>query len=81
MYHFDYFFKTNDILEIKDNFKKFEDVKSEMRYSDNTIEKPEVTIAIPTYKNPTTLYDALESALKQEDAPSYDIIVDKSEEL
>lgn len=75
MYHFDYFFKTKDILEIKDNFKRFADVKSEMRFSDNSIEKPEVTIAIPTYKNPITLYEALESALKQEGAPSYNIIV------
>lgn len=75
MHQFEYFFKTNDILEIKDNFKRFEDVKSEMRFSDNAVEKPAVTIAIPTYKNPTTLYEALESALKQEKAPAYNIII------
>lgn len=75
MHQFDYFFKTRDILEIKDNFKLFANVPSEMRFSDNCVEEPEITIAIPTYNNPATLYDALESALKQEKAPSYNIII------
>ncbi len=75
MHRFEYFFKTNDVLEIKDNFKRFSDVRSEIRFSDNKIDNPQVTIAIPTYKNPNTLFEALDSALNQDNAPLYNIII------
>lgn len=73
--HFEYPFKTNDIFEIKDNFARFSHVKSNLLFSDCAIDSPEVSIVIPTYKNPETIFDAIESAINQEEAPLYEIIV------
>lgn len=75
MYKFDYFFKTNDLLEIKDNFNLFRAVPSKLRYSDSHIQHPDLTVIIPTYKNLSTLFEAIESALNQNNAPNYDILI------
>ena len=39
------------------------------------VENPEITIAIPTYKRPNLLLEAISSAINQETSVKYDIIV------
>lgn len=73
--HFEYPFKSKDIFEIKDNFQKYSHIKSNLEFTDCTIEDPEVSIVIPTFKNPETIFLAIESAICQVDAPKYEIII------
>lgn len=55
-----------NLLTYTDNFKKHEQVKSELIYGDKKLtENPYITIAIPTYKRPILLKEAIDSALNQ----------------
>lgn len=60
---------------IQDNFALFSDVKSRLIYGEPLTHTPRVTIAIPTYKRPSTLRYAVESALRQIDYSDYEVIV------
>lgn len=72
---FEYPFKTKDIFEIKDNFSIYSHIKSNLLFSDCNIEKPEISVVIPTYKNPETIFQAIESAINQIGAPLYEIVI------
>lgn len=53
--------------EYHDNFKLFENIKSNLIYGDlEFIKKPWITVAIPTYKRVELLREAVESVLRQE---------------
>lgn len=63
-------------FEYKDNFSKYKDVKSILLYGNKeNIPSPKITIAIPTYKRPHLIKDALESAINQINYDNYEIIV------
>lgn len=72
---FEYPFKTKDILEIKDNFSTYSHIKSNLLFSDCNIKEPKISIVIPTYKNPETIFQAIESAINQKEAPLYEIVI------
>lgn len=72
---FEYPFKTKEILEIKDNFSAYSHIKSNLLFSDCNIKEPEISIVIPTYKNPETIFQAIESAINQIGAPLYEIVI------
>ncbi|ADO82602.1 glycosyltransferase family 2 protein [Ilyobacter polytropus] len=68
--------EKNDIFKYKNNFKKYSHVKSWLNFGDpNYKSKPHLTIAIPTYKRPEMLKEAIDSALNQKDFDDYEIIV------
>ncbi len=64
-----------DILEIKDQFKKIENISSIPVFENRLTESPRFTIAIPTYKRASTLKETIDSALAQDIDESYEIIV------
>ncbi len=68
--------ETNEIFKYKNNFEKYSHVKSKLIWGNpNDKEKPLVTVAIPTYKRPEMLREAIESALKQNNFSDYEIVV------
>jgi glycosyltransferase involved in cell wall biosynthesis len=68
--------EANEIFGYKNSFKKYRHVKSKLIFGDlNYMESPLVTIAIPTYKRPEMLREAIDSALNQDDFKDYEIIV------
>lgn len=62
-------------FKIINNFEKTENIKSIKIVNSNLNFKPKVTIAIPTYKRPDLLNEAISSALNQIEYEQYDIIV------
>lgn len=64
-----------DFFRYEDNFSKFKNVESILVYNSSKINEPFITIAIPTYKRPDTLKEALDSALNQHHYDNYEIIV------
>ncbi len=68
--------EANEFLKYENNFKKFDYIKSRLVYGKlDYRENPLVTIAIPTYKRPELLKEALDSALNQNGFNDYEIIV------
>jgi glycosyltransferase involved in cell wall biosynthesis len=69
--------KFTNIFLLKNNFTKFEQIKSVPIYSNNInrIENPLVTIAIPTYKRHDLLKISLESAINQKGIDNFEVIV------
>ena len=68
--------EAKEFLKYENNFKKFDHIRSNLVYGDlNYQDNPLVTIAIPTYKRPELLKEALDSALNQNDFNSYEVIV------
>jgi glycosyltransferase involved in cell wall biosynthesis len=59
----------------KNNFSKFDNVKSNLLYGDLSKVNPLITIAIPTFKRNDLLLEAISSALKQIGEISYEIII------
>lgn len=72
---FEYPFKTKDTLELRDNFKFNELIKSDLLFDDYRGQKPTISVVIPTYKNYRTLFEAVESAINQKQAPEYEIVI------
>lgn len=64
-----------NFFKIINNFEKTENITSIKIVNSNLIFKPKVTIAIPTYKRPDLLNEAIISALDQINYEHYDIIV------
>lgn len=75
MHKFEYPYKGTDIWEVRDNYKDFAYVKSNLEFSDCVVKDPEITILIPTYKNHSTIFNAVESAINQRNSPSYNIVI------
>ncbi len=68
--------ESNEFFKYENNFKKFAHIKSKLVLGDlNYNENPRVTIAIPTYKRPDLLKQAIDSAINQNDFSDYEIIV------
>lgn len=60
----------------KNQFLKFKHIKSNLIYGkENSVKTPLISIAIPTYKRPLLLKEAIESALNQKDFLDYEVIV------
>lgn len=51
---FEYPFKTKNTLELRDNFKLNEPIKSDLLFDDYRRQKPMISVVIPTYKNNST---------------------------
>ncbi|WP_320046299.1 glycosyltransferase family 2 protein [uncultured Ilyobacter sp.] len=65
-----------NLLDYENNFLKIESIESKLIYGDLNFNKnPALTIAIPTYKRPLLLKEALDSALNQIDYIDYEVIV------
>ncbi|MBN2779196.1 MAG: glycosyltransferase family 2 protein [Bacteroidales bacterium] len=67
--------KNTDYFKIVDNFAKTAHIPSIAVFESTLDFIPKVTIAIPTYKRPKLLKEALDSAINQMDYFDYDIIV------
>jgi cellulose synthase/poly-beta-1,6-N-acetylglucosamine synthase-like glycosyltransferase len=66
----------SELLKYEDNFSKIKFIKSKLVYGDLNFNKtPLITIAIPTYKRPDLLEEAINSALNQIDFIDYEVIV------
>lgn len=65
---------VNEALRVKDNFAKYNHIKSNLIKGDPT-KTAEVSICIPTYKRVDTLRETIESCLNQVDFDDYLIIV------
>ncbi len=63
------------LKEKSNHFLKYADIKSLPIVSNSTKSSPLITIAIPTYKRPLLLKNALYSALNQEGFDDYEIVV------
>lgn len=60
----------------KNQFLKFKHIKSNLIYGkENITRTPLISIAIPTYKRPLLLKEAIESALNQKGFSNYEVIV------
>lgn len=70
----EYPFKTKDILGYRDCFSLNKEVKSKLYFENSNLERPEISIVIPTYKA-KYLKEAIESAIWQKDAPTYEILI------
>lgn len=64
-----------NVLEYKNNFEIYREVKSKLIKGDFEIKQPLISIVIPTYKRTNLLKDAIDSALGQVDFNDYEIIV------
>lgn len=71
---------SKDYFKYVNNFKKYEDVKSDLILGDKNRENSKYTIAIPTYKRPKLLKKALISAINQINVDNYEIIVVDNEQ-
>lgn len=67
--------QDTDFFEIVDNFAKTAHVQSKCIIESRLDFIPQITIAIPTYKRPDLLREALDSALNQTDYFNYEVIV------
>ena len=63
-----------DFYEFRDNFKTYKHVKSELIFS-GKVDKPDISIFIPTYKRAETLKVSIESAINQIGDHDYEILV------
>lgn len=65
-----------ELFNFKNNFYKYKDVESTLLIKASHIEDyPLITIAIPTYRRPNLLKQAIESAIFQTETEDYEIIV------
>lgn len=64
-----------DIFEIKDNFKEWSHVPSQLIFDNIPDLKPTVSIMIPTYRRPVLLEEAIESALNQNTEITFEVVV------
>jgi glycosyltransferase involved in cell wall biosynthesis len=64
-----------DIFEIKDNFKEWSHVPSQLIFDNIPDFKPTVSIMIPTYRRPALLEEAIESALNQMTEVPFEVVV------
>lgn len=71
---FKYPFKGTDITCYQDNFSQIKDIKSDLVFSDCENKEYEVSVVIPTY-NSHFIKDAILSALSQDNAPEYEIVI------
>jgi len=62
-------------LEGRDAFTANRDAASTLAFGDEARDVPLVTIAIPTYRRPDLLLEALASAVAQQGAPPFEVIV------
>lgn len=64
-----------DYFEYKNNFNKYENIKSKLILGNKNRKEVLFTIAIPTYKRVALLENALKSALDQQGVEDYEIII------
>lgn len=67
--------QNTDFFKIEDNFAKTAHVPSKCIIESRLDFEPQITIAIPTFKRPDLLREALDSALNQIDYSNYEVIV------
>lgn len=67
--------QNTDFFQIVDNFAKTANITSIPIIKSNLNFSPKFTIAIPTYKRPKLLKEALDSALNQTNCIDYEVIV------
>ncbi len=67
--------KTFDYFKIENYFKEIDDKPAELIWGEKPANKPEVCIAIPTYRRSQTLRESLDSAINQKGDFNYEIIV------
>ena len=68
------------MLEFKNSFLQFQQVRSELIFDCKLTEPPYISICIPTYRRPELLSEAIRSALSQiTDAPYEIVIVDNEQ--
>lgn len=63
-----------DIYLYNNNFQKYENTRSKRIISGN-IDRPLISVFIPTYKRAMTIKDTIESALNQKGVDEYEIVV------
>lgn len=66
---------NNKFFEYSDNFSRYRDKKSILILGDSDRGSKLFTIAIPTFKRPELLENALKSALNQVDIDDYEIVI------
>lgn len=67
--------KKRDFFSQENNFKKFEKVKSELIYGDESKDKAFISIVIPTFRREKLLAETIQSILNQENFEDYEIVV------
>lgn len=64
-----------DYFKIKDYFKEIDDKPAILILGEESDKTPEITIAIPTFKRPSTLKESIDSVINQAGVHDYDIII------
>ncbi|RRV21164.1 glycosyltransferase family 2 protein [Pseudomonas sp. s199] len=70
----------NAFAIVKDSFSQHCDVESNLIYDGCKDLKPEITVAIPTFRRPELLRESVKSALAQETSVVYEVIVVDNEQ-
>jgi glycosyltransferase involved in cell wall biosynthesis len=71
-----------NIFETKDNYLRFDDIKSHLLYGDISMCKhPTISILIPAYNHPDYFREALQSAINQDCEFEYEIVVVDNNDL
>jgi len=70
----------NAFAIVKDSFSQHCDVESNLIYDGCKDLKPEITVAIPTFRRPDLLRESVKSALTQETSVVYEVIVVDNEQ-
>lgn len=69
------YYEGIDIINTYGNFYKKKEIKSNLIFGNKDKKMPLLTIAIPTYKRPNILKEAIQSALNQIGKCDYDILI------
>jgi hypothetical protein len=69
------YINTGNLLEYRDGFIKFKQIQTDLVWGNNNGDHPLITIAIPTYKRPLLLQEAVKSALSQITNVPFEVIV------
>ncbi|XNJ81440.1 glycosyltransferase family 2 protein [Vibrio cyclitrophicus] len=64
-----------DLKNKDNNFKKYEDVQSELIYDNCSDFMPLISIMIPTYKRPHLIKESLDSAINQNSDVNFEVVI------
>lgn len=61
--------------DLKNNFRKYENVKSNLIMEQRTSVKPNVSIMIPTFRRPKLIREAIDSVVRQKTSISFEVVI------
>lgn len=72
--------RNTDFFAYVDNFAKYKHIESVKLYGEHKTSNPNVSIAIPTYRRPNLLKQAVESVINQNRYDDYELIIVDNDE-